>query len=46
MTMNRSRTAAFTEFAGDVSSGSYPQPSHVLSVDDAEYSAFLSGLEA
>ncbi len=40
------RTAAFIEFADDVSGGSYPQPSHVLAVDDAEYAAFLSGLEA
>jgi 3-methyl-2-oxobutanoate hydroxymethyltransferase len=38
------RVNAFSEFAGEVGSGQYPQPNHVLSVDDAEFSTFLQSL--
>jgi 3-methyl-2-oxobutanoate hydroxymethyltransferase len=42
--LHTERTNAFTEFAGEVTSGAYPQPGHVLPVDDAHFELFLSSL--
>lgn len=39
------RIAAFREFAADVESGAYPEPRHLVPMAEAEYDAFLSGLE-
>jgi 3-methyl-2-oxobutanoate hydroxymethyltransferase len=38
------RVAAFTEFRADVASGAYPQPEHVVPISDAEFSAFMAGI--
>jgi 3-methyl-2-oxobutanoate hydroxymethyltransferase len=38
------RVAAFDEFVADVSSGEYPQPEHLVAVDDDVYSEFLDYL--
>lgn len=35
------RLAAFKEFNADVASGAYPQPEHVVGIDDAEFDAFM-----
>jgi 3-methyl-2-oxobutanoate hydroxymethyltransferase len=40
------RTAAFTEFAGDVASGAYPEPKHLVPIADEEFDAFLARLDA
>lgn len=39
------RVAAFTEFRADVASGAYPAPQHVVPIADAEFAAFLAGLD-
>ncbi|WP_127902981.1 3-methyl-2-oxobutanoate hydroxymethyltransferase [Solirhodobacter olei] len=39
------RIAAFREFRAEVTSGAYPEPSHVVSVADAELAAFLKATE-
>jgi len=38
------RIAAFSEFAAEIATGEYPQPEHVLDIDDAEFAAFVSML--
>lgn len=38
------RIAAFREFAGDVESGAYPEPRHLVGIDDREFEAFLAQL--
>ena len=38
------RIAAFGEFVADVQSGRYPGPEHDVTVDDAEFAAFMAGL--
>jgi 3-methyl-2-oxobutanoate hydroxymethyltransferase len=40
------RIAAFGEFRADVAKGTYPGPEHVVGIADAEYEAFLAGLNA
>ena len=38
------RIAAFAEFKGDVASGAYPAPEHVVSIKDEEMDKFLAGV--
>ena len=38
------RIAAFGEFVGDVKAGRYPAPEHDVAVSEAEFAAFLEGL--
>jgi 3-methyl-2-oxobutanoate hydroxymethyltransferase len=38
------RIGAFREFIADVDSGAYPQPQHLVIIDDAEFEAFTEGL--
>jgi 3-methyl-2-oxobutanoate hydroxymethyltransferase len=40
--LQNERVAAFSEFIADVRAGRYPAPQHDVSVDAAEYEAFLS----
>lgn len=40
------RIAAFTEFRGDVASGAFPQPRHVVTMEASELDAFLTGIGA
>lgn len=44
--LQRERVGAFSEFAADVSSGAYPQPEHVVSVDDVVREQFLQFINA
>lgn len=39
------RQAAFAEFVADVKAGAYPGPEHDVSVADAEFAAFIQGLQ-
>ncbi len=39
------RIAAFREFAADVDGGAYPEPRHVVPIEDAEFAAFMERLE-
>ena len=39
------RVAAFSEFVGDVASGAYPQPQHLVPVDDEVHQQFLEFLD-
>ncbi len=39
------RLAAFKEFNADVASGAYPQPEHVVGIDDAEFAAFMKAID-
>jgi 3-methyl-2-oxobutanoate hydroxymethyltransferase len=43
--LQRERVAAFGEFVADVGSGGYPQPEHVVGVDDEVVDAFRSFLD-
>lgn len=43
--LQQQRMAAFSEFVADVSSGAYPAPDHVVTIDDATFDAFLAGLD-
>ena len=36
------RIAAFREFAGDVASGAYPEPKHLVPIEDDEFERFLA----
>ena len=38
------RIAAFAEFRADVASGAFPEPRHIVTMDDAEHDAFLKGI--
>jgi 3-methyl-2-oxobutanoate hydroxymethyltransferase len=38
------RLAAFKEFNADVATGAYPQPEHVVGIEDAEFDAFMKGI--
>lgn len=38
------RIAAFKEFAADVDSGAYPEPKHLVPIEDAEFEAFARRL--
>ncbi len=40
--LQEERVAAFREFAGDVASGAYPEPRHLVPIDDGEFERFLS----
>jgi 3-methyl-2-oxobutanoate hydroxymethyltransferase len=42
--LQRERVAAFKEFAGEVSSGAYPAPEHLVPIDDAEFAKFMEKL--
>ena len=44
--LQRERIGAFSEFAVDVSSGAYPQPQHVVPVDDAVRDQFREFLDS
>jgi 3-methyl-2-oxobutanoate hydroxymethyltransferase len=39
------RIAAFTEFRADVETGAYPEEKHIVPIGDAEFAAFMKGLE-
>jgi 3-methyl-2-oxobutanoate hydroxymethyltransferase len=42
--LQRERVAAFKEFAGEVSSGAYPAPEHLVPIEDAEFAKFMEQL--
>jgi 3-methyl-2-oxobutanoate hydroxymethyltransferase len=42
--VSASRIDAFNEFRGDVKSGAYPGPEHIVRVADEEFDAFLARL--
>jgi len=42
--LQRERIAAFAEFKADVASGAYPEPRHVVAIDDDAFGAFVAGL--
>jgi 3-methyl-2-oxobutanoate hydroxymethyltransferase len=42
--LQQERIAAFKEFKADVQSGAYPEKRHLVSIDDAEFSAFMKKL--
>jgi 3-methyl-2-oxobutanoate hydroxymethyltransferase len=44
--LQRERVAAFNEFRADVESGAYPEEKHLLPIADAEFKAFMKGLDA
>ena len=44
--LQRERVGAFAEFAADVASGAYPQPEHLVPVDDDVVAAFVEHLDA
>ena len=44
--LQQERIAAFSEFRADVASGAYPEPRHLVSIPDAEFTAFMKGLSA
>jgi len=44
--LQEERVAAYSEFIDDVSSGAYPQPQHLVGVDDAVLQQFVAHLEA
>jgi 3-methyl-2-oxobutanoate hydroxymethyltransferase len=43
--LQREREAAFAEFAADVEKGEYPEPRHLVAVDDSTVEAFLGYLD-
>ena len=43
--LQKERVAAFREYKDDIDSGRYPEPSHVVGIDDDELAAFLKGLK-
>jgi 3-methyl-2-oxobutanoate hydroxymethyltransferase len=42
--LQQERIAAFKEYKADVQSGAYPEKRHVVSIDDAEFDAFMKKL--
>lgn len=44
--LQQERIAAFREFAGEVRSGAYPAPQHLVPIEPEEFDAFLSALGA
>jgi 3-methyl-2-oxobutanoate hydroxymethyltransferase len=42
--LQQERVAAFREYAADVASGAFPTPEHSVPIADAEFNAFLEGL--
>jgi 3-methyl-2-oxobutanoate hydroxymethyltransferase len=43
--LQNERIAAFSEFVSDVGSGTYPSAQHTVSIDDAEFEAFVTDLQ-
>ena len=43
--LQKERVAAFAEFRADVASGAYPATEHIVGIEDAEFAAFMAGLE-
>jgi 3-methyl-2-oxobutanoate hydroxymethyltransferase len=43
--LQRERVAAFKEFRADVETGAYPEDKHLVPIADAEFGAFMKGLE-
>jgi 3-methyl-2-oxobutanoate hydroxymethyltransferase len=43
--LQNERVAAFKEFRADVETGAYPEEKHLVPIPDAEFTAFLKGLE-
>lgn len=44
--LQQERIAAFSEFKADVESGAFPEPRHLVAMDQAELAAFRAGLPA
>jgi 3-methyl-2-oxobutanoate hydroxymethyltransferase len=44
--LQQERIAAFGEFRADVETGAYPAAHHSVPIADAEWEAFIEGLEA
>lgn len=44
--LQQERIAAFGEYIADVRSGAYPAPEHNVTMDDAEFDAFMASVEA
>lgn len=44
--LQRERVGAFSEFVADVTSGAYPQPEHLVPVDDEVYEEFVDYLDS
>ena len=38
------RVAAFKEFRADVETGAYPEPKHLVGIEDSQFDAFMTGL--
>ena len=43
--LQNERIAAFKEYKAEVDSGAYPEPEHVVPIQDSEFDAFLSQAE-
>lgn len=43
--LQEERIAAFTEYVTDVQSGNFPEPRHLVEMDEAEFEAFRSSLQ-
>jgi 3-methyl-2-oxobutanoate hydroxymethyltransferase len=43
--LQRERIAAFQEFRADVEKGVFPEDKHLVPIADAEFEAFVKGLE-
>jgi 3-methyl-2-oxobutanoate hydroxymethyltransferase len=43
--LQQERIAAYKEFIGDVSSGAYPAPQHVVPIDDTEFAQFVARIK-
>jgi 3-methyl-2-oxobutanoate hydroxymethyltransferase len=44
--LQQERVGAFSEFATDVASGAYPQPQHLVAVDDEVHQQLVAFLDA
>jgi 3-methyl-2-oxobutanoate hydroxymethyltransferase len=44
--LQQERIAAFEEFAADVASGAFPEPRHLVGIEDREFDSFLQALGA
>jgi 3-methyl-2-oxobutanoate hydroxymethyltransferase len=44
--LQQERIAAFKEFAADVASGVFPEPRHLVGIEDREFDSFLQALGA
>jgi 3-methyl-2-oxobutanoate hydroxymethyltransferase len=43
--LQEERIAAFTEYVADVQSGNFPEPRHLVEMDETEFEAFRSSLQ-